>query len=127
MKKDLDTGLYGESSVVVDANLTAAAMGSGDMDVFATPAMAAMAENAAMRAVAPFLDECETTVGSLIEMSHIKPTAVGDTVKAAAILTGIDGRRLTFSVKASDTSGVIGEGRHVRYIVDRSKFLSKIQ
>ena len=120
-------GVAGESSVMAGKENTAAAMGSGDMEVFATPAMIALAENAAMKAVAPFLGEDQTTVGSLIAMSHLKPTAPGDTVTARAMLAEIDGRRLTFTVEASDSEDVIGEGRHVRYIVGREKFLSKLK
>lgn len=126
MKESLILGLRAESSVKAGPDNTAAVMGSGDLDVFATPAMIALAENAAMKAVAPFLDDGETTVGNFVEMSHLKPTVLGNTVTAKATLTGIEGRRLTFSVHVSDTAGAIGEGRHVRYIVDRAKFLSKI-
>ena len=127
MKENLKTGITGESVVVVGEDNTAVAMRSGDLDVFATPAMVALAENAAMKAVAPFLGEGETTVGNLIAMSHLKPTAPGDTVTARAVLAEIDGRRLTFTIEVSDSADTIGEGRHVRYIVDRGKFLAKLK
>ncbi len=127
MGKSLHIGVTGESSVEVGKDNTAAAMGSGDMDVFATPAMIALAENAAMKAVAPFLAEGETTVGSLIAMSHLKPTAPGDTVTARATLVEMEGRRLLFTVEASDSADVIGEGRHVRYVVSRERFLGKLR
>ena len=84
-------------------------------------------ENAAMKAVAPHLPEGSTTVGAMMETSHIKPSAIGETVNAEAVLEEIDGRKLTFKVTASDSKGTIGEGTHVRYIVDRERFLSKLK
>jgi predicted thioesterase len=65
-------------------------------------------------------------VGALMNTSHIKPSALGDTVRATATLKEADGRKLTFEVKAEDSKGVIGEGTHVRYIVNRQKFMSKL-
>ena len=66
-------------------------------------------------------------VGSLMNASHLKPTAVGDTVEATATLVAVEGRKLTFRVEAHDSEGVIGEGDHVRYIVGREKFLAKLK
>lgn len=113
--------------VVVSTANVAAAMGSGDLDVFATPAMVALMENAAMKAVASALPEGSTTVGALMNTSHVKPSALGDTVTATAVLTEVEGRKLTFKVRAEDSQGLIGEGTHVRYIVDRERFLSKLR
>ena len=123
----METGLKHVSTVTVSAANTALTMGSGDMEVFATPAMVALMENAAMKAVAPHLPEGSTTVGAMMETSHIKPSAIGETVNAEAVLEEIDGRKLTFKVTASDSKGTIGEGTHVRYIVDRERFLSKLK
>lgn len=106
--------------------MTAQALGSGDMEVLATPAMVALMENAAMLAVAPALPEGSTTVGSMIETSHLRPTGPGKAVRATATLVEVDGRRLTFDVRAEDEAGTIGQGRHVRYVVDRARFLSKL-
>ena len=113
--------------MTVSAANTALTMGSGDMEVFATPAMVALMENAAMKAVASHLPEGSTTVGAMMETSHIKPSALGETVTAEAVLEEIDGRKLTFKVTAADSKGTIGEGKHIRYIVDRERFLSKIK
>lgn len=123
----LKEGLGYISCTEVTASNTAASLGSGDMDVFATPALVAIMENAAMNAVAPFLPEGSTTVGSKMEVSHKRPSAVGKRVSAKAELAAIDGRRLTFRVTASDEDGTIGEGVHERYIVDRKTFLSKLK
>jgi predicted thioesterase len=96
------------------------------LQVFATPAMVALMENAAMRAVAPQLGEGDTTVGALMNTTHIKPSALGDTVRATATLQAVEGRKLTFTVQAEDSKGVIGEGTHVRYVVNREKFMAKV-
>lgn len=122
----MEKGLTYTSTLVVSNDHVASVMGSGDLHVFATPAMVALMENAAMQAVAGHLPEGSTTVGAMINTSHVKPSPIGDTVKTTAVLTDIEGRRLTFSIKAEDSKGVIGEAVHVRYIVDREKFMSKL-
>ena len=122
----LETGLTHTSrTTVTDAN-TAATLGSGDMDVLATPAMVALMENAAMQCVAGQLPEGSTTVGSRMDTTHVKPSPLGATVEATAELTEIDGRKLTFHVSAREGDKLIGEGTHVRYIVDRARFLAKL-
>ncbi len=123
----MEKGLKHISTTTVTAANTALTMGSGDMEVFATPAMVALMENAAMKAVAPHLPEGSTTVGAMMQTSHIKPSAPGETVTAEAVLQEVDGRKLTFRVTASDSDGTIGEGIHIRYIVDRERFLSRLK
>ena len=110
----------------VTPNLTAEAMGSGDMPVLATPAMVAMMENAAMRLAATSLPEGDTTVGSQIETTHLRPSAVGATIEVTATLTAQEGRKLTFSIEARDGDNVIGQASHVRFVVTRERFLSKL-
>ena len=121
----METGLTYTSTVTVSEENIAATMGSGDLEVFATPAMVALMENEAMNAVVE-LPEGATTVGAMMNTTHIKPSAMGDTVSATAVLKEVAGRKLTFEVHAKDSKGVIGEGMHVRYIVDREKFMSKL-
>ena len=122
----MEKGLTYTSTLVVTKDHVAAVMGSGDLHVFATPAMVALMENAAMLAVADYLPEGSTTVGAMMNTSHVKPSPVDEMIQATAVLTGIEGRKLTFSIKAEDSKGVIGEAEHVRYIVDREKFMSKL-
>lgn len=122
----LAKGLTHTSQTVVNENNTAIALGSGDMKVLATPAMIALMENAAMLCVAPHLPEGSTTVGSMISSSHIKPSAIGANVEATAELVEIENRKLTFKVTATENGELIGEGTHIRYIVDRERFLSKL-
>ena len=123
----LEKGLSAQSRTTVAAANTAAEMGSGDMPVFATPALVALLENAAMRAVAEALPEGATTVGSEMNCPHIKPSGLGAEITATAVLTRVEGRKLTFNVGARDEEGLIGEGVHVRYVVDRERFLAKIR
>ena len=122
----MEIGLTYTSTLVVSKDYVAAVMGSGDLHVFATPAMVALMENAAMLAVAEHLPEGSTTVGAMMNTSHVKPSPVDESIKATAVLTEVEGRKLTFSVKAEDSKGIIGEAVHVRYIVDRERFMSKL-
>ena len=121
----LEQGLSARSIATVTADNTAASMGSGDLPVFATPAMVALMENAAMQAVAGKLPEGATTVGAEMNVTHIKPSGLGAAVTATAVLTAVEGRKLTFNVGARDAEGMIGEGTHVRYVVDRARFMEK--
>lgn len=127
MVKIMEIGLTFTSTTVVDNTNTAVALGSGDMEVFATPAMVALMENAAMNAVAPHLEAGQTTVGTEISTTHIKASALGATITATATLTAVEGRKLTFAVTAHDGDNIIGEGTHTRFIVDRERFLAKVK
>ena len=122
----MEKGLTYTSTLVVSADHVAAVMGSGDLHVFATPAMVALMENAAMMAVAKHLPEGSTTVGAMMNTSHVKPSPVDESIKATAVLTEVEGRKLTFEIKAEDSKGIIGEATHIRYIVDRERFMSKL-
>lgn len=123
---ELKKGLSARRAVTVSAGNTAAAMGSGDLEVFATPAMVALMEGAAMAAVADALPEGSTTVGAEMNVTHIKPSGLGAEIVATAVLTAVEGRKLTFNVGARDAEGMIGEGVHIRYAVDRRRFMEKV-
>ena len=114
------------SELTVTEAVTAERMGSGDMPVLATPAMMALMENAAMLAVANHLPEGCTTVGGHISSSHLRPSKIGDMVRAEAEVTRVEGRKIEFKVAAYSGDVVLGEGTHLRFIVDREKFLSKL-
>ena len=122
----IEPGLRHESEMVVTDVVTAMTIGSGDMPVLATPAMMALMENAAMLAVKDALPEGCTTVGGHIESSHLKPTKVGETVKAVAEVTKVDGKKIFFNIAAYCGDTLIGEGKHLRFVVDRERFLSKL-
>ena len=123
---ELKKGLAARRRATVTVGNTAATMGSGDLEVFATPAMAALMEQAAMTAVAAELPEGATTVGTELNCSHIKPSRLGASIAATAVLTAVEGRKLTFTVGASDEQGIVGEGTHVRFVVDRVRFMAKL-
>ena len=122
----LKIGLQHTSQQRVGEGLTAIAMGSGDMPVLATPAMMALMENAAMLAVADHLPSGCTTVGGHIASSHLKPSKLGDTVTATATVTRVDGKKIEFAVEAHCGETLIGEGTHLRFIVDKEKFMSRL-
>ena len=122
----LTEGLSHTSTLNVSPEKTAIAVGSGDMPVLATPMMMALMENAAMKAVADELEEGQSTVGGQISSSHVKPTGLGHEVTATAELVKIEGRKLFFRISASDEEGVIGEGEHLRFIINKDKFMSRI-
>lgn len=123
----METGKTYTSTLTVEEQHLACNVGSGDLRVFATPMMMALMENAAMLCVADDLEEGNSTVGGHISSSHIKPTGIGHTVSATATLTAVEGRKLTFKVTAQDEDGVIGEGEHLRFIVGKEKFMSKVK
>lgn len=104
---------------------TAASVGSGNLPVYATPAMLALIEKAACVAVSPLLSEGETSVGTYLAVKHLAATPVGMNVSATAELIERDGRKLVFNVTASDECGVIGEGTHERFIVLSERFTEK--
>lgn len=122
----LQIGIFHTCSKIVEEHHLAAHVGSGDLQVLSTPSMIALMEEAAMHCVAPHLEASQTTVGGHIAASHLKPTAHGRTITATATLTAIEGRKLQFSISASDEDGPIGEGAHTRFIVDREKFMARL-
>ena len=122
----LQEGLTHTSQLTVNEGVTAVAMGSGDMPMLATPSMMALMENAAMLAVADHLPEGCTTVGGHIASSHLKPSKLGDTVTATATVTRVDGKKIEFKVEAHCGDTLLGEGTHLRFVVDREKFLSRL-
>lgn len=120
----MEPGLTYTSEQLVTEDITAAVIGSGDMLVLATPMMLALMENAAMKAVSDELPDGNSTVGGHIDCSHLRPTAVGRTITATATLLQVEGRKLTFHIEAHDDEGnLLGEGTHLRFIVDRQKFM----
>ena len=121
---ELIPGLYAKVEKEVTAADTALMLGSGDVEVYGTPAVVALCELAAVHAVAPALGPNETTVGSRIDIEHLAPTVVGRTVTGYARVESVDGRRIAFSVEASDPAGVIARGTHVRVRVDRDMFMA---
>ncbi len=105
---------------------TAKLVGSGDLAVYATPAMAALMERAAMELAAPLLEKGETTVGCELNIKHLAATPVGATVCAKAILKHRDGKMICFALEAYCGDKKIGEGEHVRAVVNSDKFMQRL-
>jgi len=122
-----DPGLKLARHLDVGPEHTAEALGSGDVPVFGTPALLALAEGACVDAIADDLPEDETTVGTWAEVEHLKATPVGHHVCANATLVGHHGRRLEFNVNVVDGDETIARVRHRRVLVDRERFLAKLR
>ena len=121
----IQTGLTASVELVVADGDTAPAFGSGSVPVLATPRLVALCEEAAVRALDGQMDEGATSVGMRVQFDHLAPTMVGSTVSAEATLEKIAGRRLTFTVSASDPRGLIAAGKVTRVVVDIERFLDK--
>ncbi len=119
-------GLAGEVSITVTEQVTARHMGSGAVQVFATPEMVRLMEKAAVTALAPRLAPGQHSVGTLVNVRHLAASPVGATVTARAELIAVDGRRLTFRVSAHDGSDTIGEGLHERALIDVARFEDRV-
>jgi fluoroacetyl-CoA thioesterase len=109
----------------VGQEMSARHLGSGDVGVLATPAMIAMMEGASLRAVQEHLPEGSTTVGYIVNIRHLAPTPLGREVRVRATLDGVDGRKLHFRVEAFDGDKLVGDGEHVRVIIDSGRFLAE--
>lgn len=123
---NIDIGLTGESSELVTTENTASRWGSGLVAGFATPAMIALMENAAFAATKDILPEGQTTVGIEVNVKHLAATPVGMNVRARAELTRVEGRKLFFNVEAWDDVEKIGEGTHVRFVADVTRFAQRM-
>lgn len=121
----LEVGIKGHQEEIVTDSLTAKSMGSGVMDVYATPAMLALMEKTAFTSVASYLNEGCGSVGIKVEIEHLASSPVGMKIQCDSELIGIEGRKLIFKVEASDEKGLIGKGTHERFIVENDKFQEK--
>jgi fluoroacetyl-CoA thioesterase len=122
---NLAAGLKGEARLIVGDADTARALGSGQVDVLGTPRLVALLEEATCDAVDGRLDPRSTTVGMRVQVDHLQPTPVGAEVVAEAYLDKIEGRRITFTVTASDSGGLVAAGKVTRVVVDVERFMGK--
>ena len=122
---EITVGMKGEAFTTVEREDTALEVGSGSLLVYATPCMVALMEGAACEAIAEALGENQTTVGTMLNIEHISATPVGLDVRAEATVTAVEGKVITFEVKAYDEAGEIGRGTHRRVIINSQKFLEK--
>ena len=122
----LKKGMTNVEKITVSKDKTASFYGSGSLDVFATPAMIALIENCALNCVEEALEEGYSTVGTKVDVRHLKATKLGKNVEARVELIVIDDKKLTFKVKAYDEERMIGEGIHKRYIINKKDFLNNL-
>jgi fluoroacetyl-CoA thioesterase len=126
MEFNIPVGIKHTLGITVEKKDTAAHYGSGLIEVFATPSMVGLMEGTAQTGVQKYLPEGYITLGIEINVKHIKATAVGMKVFCESVLISVDGKRLSFSIKAWDEAGDIGTATHIRYIVDAKKFMEKL-
>ena len=122
---EIIVGMKGEAATMAEREDTAMEVGSGSLLVYATPCMVALMEGAACEAIQEALSDSQTTVGTELNIQHISATPVGLEVRAEAEVVAVDGKVITFEVKAFDEAGEIGKGTHKRVIVNTQKFLEK--
>jgi len=123
----IQVGLVGERTATVTGELLATHMGSGSVEAYATPAMIALMEAAAVAAIDPLLPEEQASVGIAIDVRHLAATPPGQQVRARAEVTGVEGRTIKFKVQAWDEHELIGEGAHTRFVIDVARFVERVQ
>ena len=121
----INIGIIGEAKDTVNENNIAKTLRSGELNVYATPSMVALMEEAAYKSIQNELEEGKGSVGTLMNVKHLSSTPMGMEVTAKSELIEVDRRRLVFKVAAFDDAGLIGEGMHERFIVNNEKFQSK--
>lgn len=119
----INEGTTAAVTFTADEETTAIALGSGDVPVLGTPKLVALVEEASVAALAGSLPEGSTSVGTSVVLDHLAPTAVGGVVVAASTITAVDGRRISFAAKVTEGETVVARGTHVRFVVDRTRFL----
>ena len=122
MEFNIKEGITSTIETCVTENDTASKLGSGNLDVFSTPMMIALMENTSKSCV-----DLHLPYGIEVNVKHLKASAVGMKIRCEALLAKVEGKRLFFNVQAWDESGKIGEGTHVRYIVNSDDFMKRVQ
>ena len=119
----LEIGEVFEFSRTVTEEMSARHIGSGTVGVLATPAMISMMEGASMQCAQPYLEEGRTTVGYVVNIRHLAPTAIGATVTSRSTISAIDGRRITYQVSCFEGGKKVGDGEHVRVVIESGTFV----
>jgi fluoroacetyl-CoA thioesterase len=122
----VEVGAHASWQVRVEPDMTADRWGNPGVLVLATPHLVGLFEGAAVRAIRDRLEPGQSSVGTHVDIRHLKATPVGDTVTLTAEVTAVDGRRVTFSVRAEDSGGLAGEGTHERVLIDLDRFMQRV-
>jgi fluoroacetyl-CoA thioesterase len=125
--REIKIGLTGELAEVVTHELTASALGSGLVPALATPAMITLMEGASVNAIREYLEAGETSVGVEVSVRHLAATPVGMRVRVRSEVLAVEKRRVRFRVEAWDDKEKIGEGTHVRAVVNEARFKERIE
>ncbi len=120
-------GVKGRQEIFVTEEMSAKSMGSGELMVFATPAMLSLVEKTAWMSISDHLEEGETTVGTMVNLSHVSATPLGRKVWCETEVTEVDRKKIVFKFDVFDDAGEIGRGEHERFVVDSSKFMKKAE
>jgi len=123
----LEYGLMGYAETTVNESNIARTMKSGSLDVFATPALCALMEEAACNCISDCIDSTSSSVGTNLNICHDRASAIGQKIKASAKLVKVEGRKLTFDISAEDIHGPIGWGTHERFIIDIERFMNRLK
>jgi len=123
----VEVGMRTSWQRVVDDEMTAEKWGNQGVRVLATPTLVGLLEMTCVRAIAGELEPGWSTVGTHIDLRHLKATAVGDTITLEAEVANVEGRKVTFNVRAEDSGGVAGEGTHERVLIDLERFLQRVR
>lgn len=121
----MEIGIKGKKSIIVSKENTALKLGSGTLEVFATPAMISLIEKTAWQSIEEFLEEGQSTVGTSLRITHESASPIGMKIICETELIDIEKRKLTFKVEVFDQKGFIGRGIHERFIIDSEKFMNK--
>lgn len=127
MDVKIPTGIKHRKEIVVTGNDSACVFGSGEVNVFATPALIALLESTALESIAPHMPEGYTSVGSEVSLKHLKATPIGMQVTGESYLKSVQGRKIHFELHAWDERGYIGIGTHTRVIVEEKGFMEKLK
>lgn len=121
----MEIGAKFKVTIKVEEKDTAKSHGSGTLSVLATPRMIALMEESAYKCIEKYLEDGQSSVGTYLDVKHLSATPVGMEVYAESEIIEVDGRRVVFSVKAYDEKGLIGEGKHERFVIASEKFVNK--
>lgn len=127
MELNIPLNLCNEEREIVNANNVATVVGSGSVEVFATPAMIALMEKTANNSLCNHLPEGCVTVGVEINTKHIKASGLGKEIVCKSELIKVDGKKLFFTISAYEGEDLIGQSSHTRVVVDKEKFLNNLK
>lgn len=126
-ESELTPGLSVTIEEIVTKEKSASSIGSGALEVYSTPSMIAFMEKASFMCVQQYLNEDESTVGGLVNIKHLKPTALGEKVICKSVITEVKGKKITFKVEIYEEKVLIGVGQHTRFVINKTAFMQSLK